>query len=452
MAPTHSSKLTIHPWLDAPLYNRIRYPQWKIYLYNAAQRLCTSLDPTGAYCLVARDSDWETHPKNITPSRPPTPGGTLHPAAIRARPVFQLPPFYALTATTYRRELWKLEKETFEKFDEAETILHTAIVESLSQGTIRTINLQHPAGIASLSALQLVEIVHGLYSTPTLQDITTVENDLKRPLLNFEDFMDHVTDHINHYESLRSFNQQVANITKIQTFKDSIQRWPQFDAIIATWEMDNNNIMTRNFTSFTDFLVSQYGNLPVDTKPRGGHAYNAQRKGKKGKGKGKGNGKGKPAKGKGRGGGRFVYWDENDVPAAKRPRNERQASSAVNDSDATMDSREEDTSSVRSHTTVRSTVSSVNQVHGNNTTTPPTTSESNPDPKKYYYCNYHGWNLSHDGPQCRVLLNDNKYTRAQHEATSPGDTTPWGNMHIEPGRDSDNRKRHFLKSWGTYTH
>ena len=27
-------------------------PQWKIYLYNAAQRLCTSLDPTGAYCLV----------------------------------------------------------------------------------------------------------------------------------------------------------------------------------------------------------------------------------------------------------------------------------------------------------------------------------------------------------------------------------------------------------------
>ena len=185
MASTHN-KLTIHPWLDAPLYNRIRYPQWKIYL-------------TGAYCLVARDSDWETHPKNITPSRPPTPGGALHPAAIRARPVFQLPPFYTSTASTYRRELWKLEKETFEKFDEAETILHTAIVESLSQGTIRTINLQHSAGIASLSALQLVKIVHGLYSTPTLQDITTVENDLKRPLLNFEDFMDHVTDHINHY-------------------------------------------------------------------------------------------------------------------------------------------------------------------------------------------------------------------------------------------------------------
>jgi hypothetical protein len=83
-----------------------------------------------------------------------------------------------------------LEKETFEKFDEAETALHAAIVENISQGTIRTINTQHAAGISSLTALQLVEVVHNLYSTLTLQDITTVENDLKRPLAHFEDFLD----------------------------------------------------------------------------------------------------------------------------------------------------------------------------------------------------------------------------------------------------------------------
>ena len=115
MAPGHS-KLTIHPWLDAPLYNRIRYPQWKIYLYNASQKLCTALDPTGAYCLVAaRDTDWDAHPKNVTPSQPPTPGGTLRPATIRARPAIAMPTFYTRQATVYERELWKLEKETFEK-------------------------------------------------------------------------------------------------------------------------------------------------------------------------------------------------------------------------------------------------------------------------------------------------------------------------------------------------
>jgi hypothetical protein len=70
--------------------------------------------------------------------------------------------------------------------------------------------------------------------------------------------------------------------------------------------MDNNNILTRNFTAFTDYLISQYGNLPVDTKPRGGNAYNIQRKGNKGKGKSKGDkGKGKPAKSKGRSGERL---------------------------------------------------------------------------------------------------------------------------------------------------
>jgi hypothetical protein len=60
MAPSQSelTRLTIHPWLDQPIYNRIRYSQWKLYLYNAAQKMCSSMDPTGAYFLVALDADW----------------------------------------------------------------------------------------------------------------------------------------------------------------------------------------------------------------------------------------------------------------------------------------------------------------------------------------------------------------------------------------------------------
>jgi hypothetical protein len=124
MAP-NQSKLTIHPWLDAPLYNRIRYPQWKIYLYNAAQKMCTSLDLTGAYNLVARQEDWDAHPKNFTPYRPPSPGG-LHPAVTRPRPTFTMPAFFSRNSTTFERAQWKFDKECFEKYDEAETILHTS--------------------------------------------------------------------------------------------------------------------------------------------------------------------------------------------------------------------------------------------------------------------------------------------------------------------------------------
>jgi hypothetical protein len=69
--------------------------------------------------------------------------------------------------------MFKLEKELFELADEAETTLHVAIVESLASGTVRTINTTTPSGIASLSVLQLVGLVHQLFSTPTMQDSNT---------------------------------------------------------------------------------------------------------------------------------------------------------------------------------------------------------------------------------------------------------------------------------------
>ncbi len=294
--------------------------------------------------------------------------------------------------------------------------------------------------------------MHRLYSTPTLQDITTVEADLKRPLTNFEDFLDHVTDHINNYESLRSFNQQVANITKMQTFKDTLQRWPQFDPIISTWEMDNNNTLTRNFTSFTDYLVSQYGNLPTDVKPRGGNAYNILRKGKKGKRKGNGDkDKGKQSKGKGRGGGRFVYWDEDDVLSPKRQRITHLANSAATElNEDTMGSTPDDSVSVRSHhyghqrrprtkymaPTAQRLSSGARPILNRTSITIVTTMDG----------------IVHtSGPHaCCVMLNNSNYLLAQHEATSPVDTTPVGNMNIEPIRE-DGVQRPFLKAWGRYS-
>ncbi len=215
------------------MYNRIRFPQWKIYLYNAAQKMCTSLDTTGAFSLVAFDPDWDLHPKNAIPAVAVTANDPAVPAELRPRPVVAMSAVYNRAATTFDREMFKLDKERFEKFDEAETILHAAIVESLSPGTVRTINMSTLSGIAALSAAQLVGLVHTLFSTPTLQDILTVQADLQRPLQNFEDFPNHITEHMNHYESLQSFNQPCANISKIQTFRDSIQRWSQFDSVIA---------------------------------------------------------------------------------------------------------------------------------------------------------------------------------------------------------------------------
>ncbi len=118
------------------------------------------MEPTGAYFLVALDADWNVHPKNQVTAVPATNNAAAVLASIRPRPIFTMPNMYGPQSTVYVRDLFKLEKELFERIDEAETTLHAAIVESLAPGTVRTINTSTPVGIASLSALQLVGLVH----------------------------------------------------------------------------------------------------------------------------------------------------------------------------------------------------------------------------------------------------------------------------------------------------
>ncbi len=299
------------------------------------------MDPTGAFALVALQKDSDVHPKNIIPVTSAVGMVSATPASIRPRPLFAMPVLYTRTSSVYDREIYKLEKECFEKLDEDEKTLHAAIVESLSPGTVRTINTSTHSGIASLFAVQLVGMVDVLFSTPTLQDILTVNADLQRPLQNFEDFPDHIAEHINHYESLASFNQPCANISKIQTFQTSIQRWPQFDSVIAAWE--EKNVLTRDFVDFTTYLLTRYYNLPQEVKPRGGNAYSTRKGKPKGKGGGRGKGKGK-GKGKDKGRGHSLADDDYFEQPAKRPRlHDRQANTveiadAPDNSEDTMDS------------------------------------------------------------------------------------------------------------------
>jgi hypothetical protein len=113
-----------------------------------------------------------------------------------------------------------------------------------------------------------------------------------------------------------------------QTFQTSIQRWPQFDSVIAAWEEQNPNVLTRDFLDFTTYLLTRYYNLTQDIKPRGGNAYSTRKgKGKHTKGKGRGRGCGK---GKGKDTGKGCSLADNDYfeQPTKRPRlHERQAQS-----------------------------------------------------------------------------------------------------------------------------
>ena len=51
-----------------------------------------------------------------------------------------------------------------------------------------------------------------------------------------------------------------------------------------------------------------------------------------------------------------------------------------------------------------------------------------------HYCYVHGFNVSHDGPACRVMDSDPRYTAAMKAATTPVGTG--GNPNVGPGTSS----------------
>jgi hypothetical protein len=209
-------------------------------------------------------------------------------------------------------------------------------------------------------------------------------------------------------------------------------------------------VLTRSFNDFITYLLTRYYNLPQDVEPRGGNAYSTKKgKGKKDKGRSKGN-KGKGYKGKGKD--RSLALDDEFEAPAKHPRLHEHQAQTVEFVDTTLNSDDTlacDTRSNTSHNSNQSRQSSstrqVSSVHGNNTQDVSCTSNTNPNSTIYYYCTYHGLNLSHYGATCRVVLNDTAYTQKDKQASLPSDLSPRGNDAVEPQRRSQ-----FLKTWGQY--
>jgi hypothetical protein len=80
---------TLQPQLDIPAQSRIRFPLWLKCLYNIAQMELTTIDPLGAFYLVALDDDWKLRPQNIKRDR----------GATRARRTITMPNAYAANAS-----------------------------------------------------------------------------------------------------------------------------------------------------------------------------------------------------------------------------------------------------------------------------------------------------------------------------------------------------------------
>jgi hypothetical protein len=95
---------SLQPQLDAPAQSRVRFTLWLKCLYNIAQMELTTLDPLGAFYLVALDSDWQLRPQNINIS------GTF-----RARPTIAMSVADPVNAKPGRIGIYTVAYKNFEQ-------------------------------------------------------------------------------------------------------------------------------------------------------------------------------------------------------------------------------------------------------------------------------------------------------------------------------------------------
>ncbi len=135
----------IQPTLDNPSLSRIHFPAWLKCLYNVSQMELTTLDPLGAFYLVALDEDWDVHPENLNQQN-----------RIRPRPLFSQPPMYAANAVGAAIASYNIKASQFEYQQRVRADLHSAISRSLGSVTLQSINSKHRFGTGSFSPQDFV--------------------------------------------------------------------------------------------------------------------------------------------------------------------------------------------------------------------------------------------------------------------------------------------------------
>jgi hypothetical protein len=180
------------------------------------------------------------------------------------------------------------------------------------------------------------------------------------------------------------------------------------------------------------YLSAQYSSLSPDTPSRGGKAFNASSCTNEGQGRNRkrrrGKGKGKGDAGKSR--------DQNDNGPNKRQRQQKKQAHAVTESaedpDITYRNGWEDDPAP---------TALAGQLH--QWTNTPSVSSTGSDvgkviqpktPDHRFYCAVHGYNIAHNGTNCRInMLRDKQvYTKQHLQARQPGDcANPAGNDNIQ---------------------
>ncbi len=124
----------------------------------------TTLDPLGAFYLVALDADWRLRPQNINAD-----------GSLRLRQIITMPVAYAGNAAAGTIGAYTVAYKKFEEQQRVKADLHAAICVSLGTVTLNEINSKHQFGTGSLAPLDLVKELKAMFGNITKQEIDSTQ-------------------------------------------------------------------------------------------------------------------------------------------------------------------------------------------------------------------------------------------------------------------------------------
>ncbi len=353
-----------------------------------------------------------------------------HPAAYEARPTWALPNSPAATASNGAFSLYRDALARNHAYAAATSTLAQALLASI--GPENKVSLEatfDPDPLYSLTPRQIVDAMFAEHGTTNPQDLAVLRAPLHEPLPALANLERHMNFFLLASKKLTTADQGKTPYEYFEIFLETLKGSPVVGQCLPANYAVNTTMATRNLGTLYPYLKSQLEFFLIQStaSPFSGAAIPAPKP------------KNKNKKKKGAKGGQIPKWGPygRAMYAAAPPNFASGIFEAAVTPSSNLQEAHAEIHRLHQVMAQQGNLSAAysNFGHAVQHTLPPTVPSAHfvqnfGDRSRPHYCYVHGFNISHDGPACRVMGSDPRYTAAMKAATTPVGTG--GNPNVGP--------------------
>ena len=407
---------------------------WYEDVQTQARSLCAPYDLSGALSLVAVPSVWQDFPGNI--NNPAEVAAGTHAPDYRARPTYARPADFANNAAAAVIAVNKRDLDKHYAYTTALSTLNLALLASVGPDNKTLLKaLFLPAPLYSLTPMQIVEAMLQEYGETTGTDLQRLRAPLQEPLTSLADLERHMNNFMLASKKLTATGRGKNPYEYFEAFLETVRGFPVVAQTLSTYYAANPAIAQHTIATLFPHLKAQHAFMMAQStaSPFSGAATPApapqpnKRNNKKGRNTRRAQ---KPDWGP-QGTSRTLQYPPNFSGSIVGPPVVPQTVAAL---EAQYRGEIQRLTALLATNTITNTLplqyGATTGDYGDFSaffSRPAGQQTARPRP---FFCWLHGWNISHNSPDCRVMASNPQYTAGMRTATDP--ESSGGNPHVGP--------------------